>query len=548
MSFMKKFGLGIGGIVAYLGRGIIAAHYNRGVQYATDAHIRYVGGGFSAILGFLLLNFLLVQGKMYGMQTMLAIVLPFVALYFLAAPRILFPVAGAFAANRAAERGDQENVWVARDAFLDLGKMAGIVLWWTEAYIFVTMVAPFHLYPALFWILHIPIVGALTLLMTGKVSVSKEVYEWSFKITITLLVVGVLAVFSFRESLGPWWAEHSASRGSQIEAQQDVDSIRTADQAYADWLERYVRINSYGEQVVIVDREGNLVPKDAATDTTSMHVEDAAPHIARAKARKTQTIRSVRDRGRSSAEGGGWWSNFKSLRTSEKGSDQVLFWVIVGLLHLPLIWLYKWAKNKGKEEAGGTDSKSDKKDDTKSVWGPYWGWFQVGIIIVIILAGINWVWHPAWLQPLIAKSNEIEAMIGVPKDPPKPAQNFLRSEDAGGMFAYVVSPKEHPYAGKPLALEIGVGVLERFHNQWNVRDIPWNEPVLRIKAEDGEYRLQQTVCAPPKIYSDGRSYATCTGSWNKGQNASGTYEMFFNSTQRMLVLTGGFGTIGMEIK
>ncbi len=526
MGFWKKIGVVVGGIAAYMGRGVITAHYGRGVQYATDTYIKFIGGALFSAVTALLINFILMATGSHGMQTMLALLLFPVSLYYLFAPKISLPLIAAASANEAAREGDQANVWLIRDGIKNLASIAGVALFWIEAYILITMIAPFDLYPAFFWVLHIPLVGAIALLMTGKIDVNPEVYHWSFRISIGLLVAGVLTVMIYREQLGPWWAAHTANRTSRIVAEQTTESIRNADRFQADWIKKNVFVNEKGEQVVIVD--GRAV--------------NAKPYIDAAKKKRDEIIRSATnaeasDGTPSGKKSGGWWGTFTEMRTTNPS----LFWTILILAHLPLIWLYKKWKDNNDDTGKVVTTK------TVAATSNLGFYIELGIVIGLALLFVNWIWHPTFLTPL---NEKISSIVSEYKEPsvPAPTTRFLTSEQAGNLYAYVISPKEHPYAKEqtPMSLEIGAGFLERMTNT-SMRTIGWTEDVLRIKSPDGEYRLKQTTCTPPAEYSDGRMYSKCTGKWSKGAR-KGMYELTYNSFRRIAVLESDIGPIEMEFR
>ncbi len=269
LSTGTKVALGLGGIVAFLGRRVIIAYYGRTVQFLTDPYIKYVGGVMLATILGLLLNFAFMMTGARGLQTILAILLPFVALFYSFMPAIGPPL--------VVVTGGPKNLF----------KMMALVIWWLEFYILVTMVAPLHMYPALFWLLHIPIIGALALLGTGHVPVdSEKVYTRCFYATIWLLVIVVLVVFVRREHLQVDWAMWKASKTSQAQADIDVQSIKNADDSMAEWVKKNVKPGPRGEQLIIV--------KDA--ETGKLKAVPAQPYIDQEQARVDAVIKSIRGR------------------------------------------------------------------------------------------------------------------------------------------------------------------------------------------------------------------------------------------------------------
>lgn len=234
-----------------------------------------------------------------------------------------------------------------------------------------------------------------------------------------------------------------------------------------------------------------------------------------------------------------WWSKFMEMKTT----DPTMFWVILFVAHIPVIWFIKWLwdKNKKKDDA---DSKNvaAKKDEGVDI--SYKFMTESALVLAIILGVYSWAYgEPIWLQ----KIHEQVTSHTKGDEATMPATRFLTSEQAGNMHAYVVFPKDHPHAGKPLPLEIVVGLLERIRKEQETRTIGWDEEVLRIKAPDDEYRLKQTICTPPMEYNDGRMYSKCNGNWSKG-GRTGTYELTYNSTQRIAVFDSDAGPIRMEFR
>lgn len=364
----EKLGWGLTALAAFLGRNIITAYYGRAVQAATDPYIKYVGGTMLASLLSLLLNFALVMMGAHGFQTALAILLPFVALFYSFTPAIGGPL--------SLVAGGPKNLF----------RMMALVLWWVEVYILITMLAPFHLYPVLFWMLHIPIIGAILLLMNGHVPIdSEKVYTWCFRITIGTLVAGVLAVFAFRENLGPLWAQFSANKTSQAEALLDSTSIKNADGSAADWIAKNVKVGPHGDQVVIV--------KDRVTG--ELKAVPAQPYIEREMKRRDDVIRSVTGKaaaGSATSSTGVavaykpiWWKDFPGWVKYEWEHER-MFLIILLLAHFIPVWMWK----KRKTLFGTAEEKAAAKKAEVATSSSDVSISTIVILILLCVAGYYW--------------------------------------------------------------------------------------------------------------------------------------------------------------
>lgn len=533
MSFISKLGLGLGGLIAYAGRGIIAAHYGRAVQGATDPYIKYVGGGFLAIVAAIIVNFACVMLKLYSVQTVLAVALPFVAFYFLLAPKVAIPAIAVAAANTAATPGDQPNVWLVRDGAKTLASFMAIGLFWIEAYIFTTMLAPFDLYPVFFMVLHIPLIMVLLTLMTGRVKVSPELYNRAFWVSTTLVLAGVLVVFVFGAQLGPKWAEISASRASRAVASNATQSIRKADQARADWEERYVRIGDTGFQVVCIDKQNKLVPKHIKCDEGTMTVDDAAPYQAAQDALKQEAIRRVTGKsgakeGKDGAAQSGksdcrYWEPCYWVGVAHKWSEEwgvplfVAGFVVIlmVLVHfIPLIWGGKVLFGK-KEEEVATDSKKkkeEKKDDTEK---------SRPLLAIVLMIGAVWIFY-IWAT-MTPDGYAITKRI-VSTD----VTHADLRQDATVKYvrAWFTNPN-HAFYDKPLDVQAGIHFGQRLTG-WNRIARPDENPIVIVANDINVYVLRQD--------SYDRATDTTVGRWVNyfAQEHSGNYMISRNENTGVL--------------
>ncbi|OGZ05241.1 MAG: hypothetical protein A2845_02920 [Candidatus Lloydbacteria bacterium RIFCSPHIGHO2_01_FULL_49_22] len=288
MSLWKKAGYGLLGISAILGRRTLSSAYDRQIEGITDAHIKYVGGAMLFGVCGLVLNFIFLMNGMHGMQTALFGVICLASLYYMIAPKMSIPLIIAAAAVHAGEAKDQAKLKLLGDGVKDIVNLASLALFWIGVYIVGTIIAPWDLSWEFFLFLHMFIIMALLLFVSGKASVSTKVYDNCFKFTIAVIVVSVLTIAIGREHVGPLWAQFSASKTSRIEAKLNASSIKTADEASAEWIEKNVHIDKRtGEQFVIVTDKVTGKQKPVA----------AQPYIEREKQRRNETIRSVTEKG-----------------------------------------------------------------------------------------------------------------------------------------------------------------------------------------------------------------------------------------------------------
>ncbi len=483
---MSKLGIGLGGIIAYAGRSIFTAHYGRMVQGATDPYIKYVGGGFLAIIATIILNFTCVMLKLYSVQTVLAVALPFVAFYFLLAPKIAIPAIAVATANTAATPGDQPNVWLVRDGAKTLASFMAIGLFWIEAYILTTMLAPFDLYPVFFMVLHIPLIMVLLTLMTGRVKVSPELYNRAFWVSTTLVLVGVLVVFAFKEQLGPRWAEITASRSSRVEASNATLSIRKADQARADWEERYVRISDTGFQVVCINKQNKLVPKHIICEEGAMRVDDAAPYKAAQDALKKEAIRRVTGKSDTNegkdaaAQGGNPGSvQFKMLDPSTWVPWAVanpVYALVLLVGHVLGIWLIKWLWNKNETTASSNTKTIVVKSAPSKPWLAY----------ILIAAGIGGAFYFYATQT----SSGYAVTRNIVGSEDRVTQEDLRHPSTVKYVRARITNPDHPYVGKPLDVQVGAGFTQRF--EMNRRVDPDDNSTIIVAPNKNFYVLRQT--------------------------------------------------------
>ncbi len=322
MAFVKHTSLGIAGVLAYLGRKSLARHYVRGMQHATDWYIIYVGGAMLAFVSLIVLNAFFLFMRWHGAQATLAIVGTILSLYYLFAPRVLVPLTALSVASQAATPGDQPNALMVRDGLKSIVTLSGVLLFSVDAYIVITMLAPFHLFPEFFYLLHVPLLMSGLLLMTGYIPLNVKVYEQAWWASVMLVVAGVLVVMIGRERLLPIWAEVSAKRSDTVVAELNASSITQADRALEAWIKKHVRINAQGSQVVTVK----------GADGKEKEV-DAAPYIARERAKQQVIINAALGKGANAAD---FWT--------EPGrwiKENPVKFVILLLLHYPIVWLWK---------------------------------------------------------------------------------------------------------------------------------------------------------------------------------------------------------------
>jgi hypothetical protein len=322
MAFVKNTTIGVASVLAILGRKTLGAQYTRGIQYATDYYITYVGGAVLSMVGLVLLNACFLFMRWHGAQATLAIVGTILALYYLFAPKILTPLTALSVAGQAAEPGDQPNALMVRGGLKQVVSLAGTLLFAVDAYIMVTMFAPFHLYPEFFYLLHIPLLMCGLLLMTGHVPVDVKVYDTLWRVSGALVLGGILVVTIGRERILPVWAEMSAKRTQTALAELNAQSITSADKHMADWIKKNVRVAANGDRTVLV----------RGTDGTVKEV-DAQPYIEQELARKEHVINLALGKEPHAAD-------LMSDPVEWVKQNPVKF-VILLVLHYPIVWLLK---------------------------------------------------------------------------------------------------------------------------------------------------------------------------------------------------------------
>ena len=536
MSFWKKLGIGSAAAAAYVGRTVLIPRYQRSIQYATDEYITFAGGAILTMVSAFLLNFFLVWIGAHGMQTILALVLFPVSLYYFFAPKFSTPLLAAATANRAGAPGDQVNVWLVRDGIADLAKVYGIGVFWIEVYIVTTMVAPFDLYPAFFLFLNIFVLMLLVLLMTGKVVVSPKLYDKAFWVTLTLLLVGVLTVMVFREQLGPKWTEFTAAKTARVMAQKSELSIRNADDYTAKWIEENVFVNQKGEQLVIIN--GQAVPAEQA--------------IAAAKARREQTIRSATGKTEKdgAAQGGKssncsyvsvcYWTNLANKWSAEWGVPLFVAGFVVVLLVLvhfiPLIWGGK--KLFGKKDAttsGNLGYVPIINNPNITVVSGKPGVSLVAIILILLGLGAVFYFYATETASGYAVTRKV-----VGKED-RVTQEDLRNQATAKYVRARITNPDHPYYDKPLDVQVGVGITERWEMNRMVQ--PDESPTIIRAPNKNNYVLRQNgIDAVQNL-----TY----GSWvNTGSGVTGTYTIAPNPATGFLTATlAANGTkIEMEFK
>ncbi len=426
MTFWKSMGFGLGGLAAFFGRGPLAASYTRGTQYATDVYLQAWGVVF-ALMGIIGVNAFFMWMEWRGMQTMLMLLSFVVGMFYLFTPKIAVPLAGVGAAIRAGEEGDQANVWLVRDGFKDLVNNAGVVFFWIGVYILATIIVPFGMYMTFALLLHIPLVLMVALLMTGKVKVNPEVYEWAWKSLIALLVVGALTVLVFRENLGPWWVKHTANQASRVEATQQSEAIRQIDKMHAAWLEKHVRTEK-GQRVITV--------KDA--ETGKMKVVDAAPYIVRKQKEREEALKalapnSVEDGTASPGKAADGPPPFMSdpmgWTSWEVANEPRYFWGLV-IGHILGIWLIKWLWGKRTTDA----TTVGKNVTTTKVVTPSSG-SGMGTLFLVVLLGI--AGYMLWDHPTVVKAMGRDAHGVYTKTVVLPSMTELNREKFTAQFNYV---------------------------------------------------------------------------------------------------------------
>lgn len=523
MSFWKKAGLGLGGIIAFLGRGVINAHYQRGVQYATDAYIRYVGGALLAAIVALLLNFVFVVFRMHGAQTVLAILLFPVSLYYLFAPKIAIPLTALASGNIAGAEGDQANIWLIRDGVKKIASMAGIVLFWIEVYIFATMATPFDLYPEFFWVLHIFIVAMLAALMTGKVEISPKFYDKAFWTTAGLLVAGVLVVLMFREQLGPWWTKHTASNTSRIIAEKNSESIRKADEKTAEWIAKHVHIDEEtGRQVIIVD--GKAVDAKPYIQKMEQHRDEIIQYVT-SSASKTDAQKE-----KSPSTGlMGEWDKFYQLKTT----DPTLFWVILIIAHIPLIWLIKWAWGKRNADE---DKAEVKKAETASSSN----------LIPIVLLLTPFVIYYLYFYDKTGGQVIVHPQVAAATNSAI-ADASANTELGIWKATLTAADNDPPFTDREFDVMVDKAFADRM-NGINQAVTPVGFAFAVSGVNDaGTYHMQNIACDMPRIYDISKKEMTkCSGNWTNGDR-NGSYEVYYNDTERNLYLSSEKGLIEMKL-
>lgn len=428
MSVAKKLGFTalIGG--AILGRSAIGATYDRTIKSATDAHIRYVGGAFLVGVSALVLNFIFMMNEAHGAQMFLFGAIVLASLYYMIAPRLAVPAIGVAAAARAGEAGGSSKIALFVGGVKDVANTVGVVLFWIGVYIVVTMIAPWFLVWEFCLFVHMFALMVLMLLMSGKVSVSPVIYERAFKITLGIIVAAVLAMAMGRHHILPLWAEFSASKTSRVEAKLNASSIKTADEAAADWIAANVKVNDRGEQVVIVADKVTGKPKAVA----------AQPYIDREKQRRNDTIRTVTgkkvnagDTATASKHGYlsyGYWE----AKTHEYSKDwgvplsvAAIFVIALVLAHfIPLIW-------GGKKLFGKSDAVETKTDAKKaSTTGKEW---QKGFVVALLIVGALAFIGYSYMES--KKTGRPQEAGQTPAGAPVAGRAIMPSEESGDWMA-----------------------------------------------------------------------------------------------------------------
>ena len=148
-----------------------------------------------------------------------------------------------------------------------------------------------------------------------------------------------------------------------------------------------------------------------------------------------------------------------------------------------------------------------------------------GIIAIIALLVIGYYSKNSWvpyIQKVVEGSSQIahEETGSFPNEFAKPSAFFHKD-------AYVTSPRSHPLYGKALPVRVG----EHAGRNPVTNFVDWLnggfDNKLVILSDLGDYRLDQSVCNKPQVYTDRKVYVTCIGSWKMGTATSGVYQAIY---------------------
>lgn len=278
MTILKNIGTAIGLAAAFLGRAYIGAHAVKLTKDVTDKYIRFTGGSMMVIIAAIAMNAVFMWMGWPVAQMGLAVFMTLVMLYHGLSPAIAPTLVGIGTAYQAVEEGDQPNGEMVRNAMNGLLKVLGIVDFFILVYVIATIIVPFELYPKIFGLVHIMMLGMLFLLLTGKVDASPDWANKSFRSILVMLVGVILLGATFQEGIAPYVAQMTARQGARVEAIGNANSITLADEAFAKWYKKHVQIDSEGVKWVIIEEQG--VKKKA-------HAE---AYIAAEKAKQSKTV------------------------------------------------------------------------------------------------------------------------------------------------------------------------------------------------------------------------------------------------------------------
>jgi hypothetical protein len=462
-------------------------------------------------------------------------------IYYALAPVISVPLTTVGAGMLGAAPGDQANAWLVRDGFKGLIHLIGICLFWVEIYILATIIAPFDLYPSLFWTLHILLIVIFALLMGGKISVSDEIYRGFWKGAVIALILSFFTVTIFREQVGVWWTQNMSNQTGRAIAEKQIEAASAGDKYYAEWVKKNVHTTDDGRLVVIVKgKDGNN------------KVVDAAPYIERAK-RKGQEQKSHTTTGGTNAKKSGKASYFSYDYWKAKTFEWSKEWgwpiwivaiivIVTVLLHfIPFVWGLIWgAKKLSNNETATKKVVVEKKVSSSSSFA--WRTPLVTLILLYLLISLfsgGWI-TPSDVSRMFTQSSHKAESVQTKVYP----NHFMTPEEMQTWNAVGSFPDYHPNLGEIAgrSFAIGPGTRNGARSTFVDRFIEGGEwkPLL-IKLEENntarDVILKNTNCNLPLTYEDQEVHAVCTGTWKSGDDKiKGNYELIYSANNRIAKL------------
>jgi hypothetical protein len=215
--------------------------------------------------------------------------------------------------------------------------------------------------------------------MTGKISVSDEIYRGFWKGALIVLIISFFMVMIFRENLGVWWAQNMSNQTARVIAEKQIEAEGKKDSYYAEWVKKNVQTTADGRLVII--QNGKPV--------------DATPYIEAAKRKGQQESKkeggaqgaTVKKSGKASYFSYGYWKA-KTFEWSKEWGWPVwivaIIVIITVLLHfIPFVWGVIWGAKKLGNNETGTKTVDVKKASSSSPIRPTAAILYLGVFYAL---------------------------------------------------------------------------------------------------------------------------------------------------------------------